>query len=69
VAKLTTLKILFVVVAKQNWFFRQLDVDNVFLHGDFKEEVGTTTPPRIITCKDNQVYRLRKLLYGLKKAS
>jgi len=39
VAKLTTLHLLHVVVVSNQWILKQLDVNNIFLHGDLKKDV------------------------------
>ena len=33
-----------VVVASKNWMLHQMDVKNVFLHGDLQEEVNMEQP-------------------------
>ena len=44
-AKLTTLRCLLTIVATQEWFTHQLNVQNVFLHGNLDEEVYMSLPP------------------------
>ena len=39
IAKLTTVRVLLILVAMQNWHLHQLDVNNVFLNGDIYEDV------------------------------
>lgn len=52
-----------------NWFLNQLDLSNVFLHGDLKEEVFNEQPPRFHDPNmPNHVHKLRKSLYELKQA-
>ena len=47
----------------------QLDIKNVFLHGDLQEEVYMEQPPRFVAQgKIGKVCRLRKFLYSLKQS-
>ena len=39
VAKLTSIRVILFLAANFNWPLYQLDVNNVFIHGDLKEEV------------------------------
>jgi len=43
-AKMTTVRTIFAIVASESWQIHQLDVKNVFLHGDLKEEVYIKLP-------------------------
>jgi histone deacetylase 1/2 len=69
VVKPATIRVVLSLALSQGWPINQLDVKNVFLHGDLTEEVYSQQPsgfldPRYLS----HVCRLRKSLYGLKQA-
>lgn len=66
---MTTLRVLLALASSQSWFLHQLDVDNVFLHAKFDEEIYMDLPQGLSSTKSNQVCLLKKSLYGLKQAS
>nr|GEW42603.1 hypothetical protein [Tanacetum cinerariifolium] len=71
VAKLVTVQTLLTMATKNNWFIYQLelDVNNVFLHGDFTEEVYMKIPHGFAMEGETKLCWLRKSTHGLKQAS
>ncbi len=67
VAKMTTVRAIIAMAAK-GWSLHQMDVKNVFLHGDLQEEMYMEQPPGYVDqTHPNLVCRLKKVLYGLKQ--
>jgi len=67
VARLTTVRILLLIVKKFKLKTRQLDVKNAFLHGTIGETIYMKQPQGFV--KDNGlVCKLNRSLYGLKQA-
>ncbi|CAL9020251.1 unnamed protein product, partial [Prunus brigantina] len=60
---------LLIVAATRNWFIHQLDVQNVFLHGDLHKSGVHRTSSRTSPTGENTVCRLNKSLYELEQAS
>jgi hypothetical protein len=69
IAKMTIIRAIITIVAIKGWSLHQMDVKNVFLHGDLQEEVYMEQPPRYVDeTHPNLVCRLKKTVYGLKQA-
>lgn len=68
VVKMATVCSLLSLVAEKGWEVHQMDVHNVFLHGDLEEEVYMRLPPRFSHIDPRKICRLRKAIYGLKQA-
>ncbi|XP_019240064.1 PREDICTED: uncharacterized protein LOC109220058 [Nicotiana attenuata] len=66
---MTTVRTLVTIAIKRGWGLYQLDVNNVFLHGDLHEEVYMEIPQGLMVDDSKPACRLRKSLYGLKQAS
>lgn len=66
--KLTTVKCILALTSQREWPLFQLDVNNVFLHGDLEEDIYMVPPPGIQTQEPGQFYKLQKSLYGLRQA-
>jgi len=56
VAKMTTVRTILAIVASKSWPLHQMDVKNVFLHGDLKEEIYMKLPSGMTTSSPNDVY-------------
>ncbi len=68
-AKMTTVRAIISMAAAKGWSLHQMDVRNVFLHGDLQKEMCMEqTPGYVDRTHPNLVYRLKKALYGLKQA-
>ena len=66
---MTSVRLFISLAATYNWDFHQLDIKNVFLHGDLQEEVYMKQPPGFVAKGEiGRVCRLRKSLYGLKQS-
>ncbi|PIK33519.1 hypothetical protein BSL78_29666 [Apostichopus japonicus] len=69
VAKLHTVRVVLSLATNLTWDLWQMDVKNAFLQGELEEEVYMTPPPGLEDlCKEGQVLRLRKAIYGLKQS-
>uniref|UniRef100_A0A2N9IR39 Fibronectin type III-like domain-containing protein n=1 Tax=Fagus sylvatica TaxID=28930 RepID=A0A2N9IR39_FAGSY len=67
VAKLNSIRIIISLAANLDWPLHQLDVKNVFLHGDLNETVYMAQPPGFES-KGEYVCHLKKSIYGLKQS-
>ena len=67
ITKMTSGRVFLSVAVAKGWELYQLDVNNAFLHGDLNEELYIKMPPGFHSGILNEVCRLRRSLYGLKK--
>ncbi len=68
IAKMTIVRAIITMTAAKGWSLHQMDVKNVFLHGDLQEEVYMEQPPGYVDqTHPNLVCRSKKALYGLKE--
>jgi hypothetical protein len=69
VVKMTSIRTILNLVVVENFHIEQLYVKKTFLHGDLEEEIYMQQPQGYeVKGKENLVCRLKKSLYGLKKA-
>ena len=67
VIRSSTFRLLLAVSAKRKYVVKQFDIKSAFLNGELQEEIYLKQPPGFQV--NNQVYRLKKSLYGLKQAA
>ena len=69
VAKITSGQLFISLAATYNWDLHQLDIKNVFPHGDLQEEVYMEQPPEFVAQGEiGKACHLRKSLYGSKQS-
>jgi hypothetical protein len=68
VAKMTTVRIFMAIAILKGWSICEMDVNNVFLHGDLQEKLYMTPPPGLFSSSSTEVCHLKRSLYGLKQA-
>ena len=70
IVKMSSIRVVLGLVASLDLELEQLDVKTAFLHGDLKEEIYIDQPEGFkVKGKEHMVYKLKKILYGLKQAS
>jgi hypothetical protein len=70
VARLEAIRILLAFAASKGFKFYQIDIKSAFLNGVIQEEVYVRQPLGFKSLKySDRVYKLSKILYGLKQAS
>nr|GEV56764.1 retrovirus-related Pol polyprotein from transposon TNT 1-94 [Tanacetum cinerariifolium] len=69
VARIDTIRIFITNAARKNMTIYQMDVKTAFLNGELKEEVYVSQPEGFVDPDHlTHVYRLKKVVYGLKQA-
>jgi hypothetical protein len=59
VAKMTAMRTVISIAASQGWPLHQMDVKNVFLHDDLKEDIYMTPPPGLFSSLTSAVCKLK----------
>ena len=68
-ARWDTIRMTIALAAQNSWNMYQLDVKSAFLYGELKEAVFIEKPQGYEKkCQEDKAYKLKKALYGLKKA-
>lgn len=69
VVKPATIRLILSIAVMHGWSFRQLDINNTFLHSSLEEIVFMHQPPGFQDpSKPHHVCKLKKSIYGLKQA-
>ncbi len=62
---MTIIKVIIAMATTKRWSLHQMDIKNVFFHGDLQEEMYMEQPPGYVNqTHPNLVCRLKKTLYG-----
>ena len=68
IAKIASVRLLLSMAIMRSWPLFQLDIKNVFPHGDLAKEVYMEQPPGFVAQGESGlVCKLRRFLYGLKQ--
>ena len=65
---MTMVRTILAIAASQSWQLHQMDVKNVFLHGDLQKEIYMKLPSGMTNSSPHDVCKLKRFLYGLKQA-
>lgn len=65
---MNSIRLVLSLAASFKWEVHQMDVKSAFLHGDLHEEIYMEQTIGFIQTDSSLVFRLKKSLYGLKKA-
>jgi len=69
VAKITTVRVLLTLAGCKSWKLWQMDVKNVFLHGELDKDIYMEKPRGFESeIHPKYVCKLKKALYGFKQA-
>lgn len=63
-----TKMIISAIATYRRWSLRQMDVKNVSLYGDLKEDIYMTTLAGLFLLPSSDVCKIKRSLYGLKQA-
>ena len=67
--KIASVRLLLSMATQRSWPLFQLDIKNVFFHGDLAEEVYMEQPPSLVAQGESGlVCKLCRSLYGLKQS-
>lgn len=66
--KMDSIHLALSLATSQRWSIYHMDMKSAFLHGDLQEEICMKKPYGIVQ-DSSLIFRLRKSLYGLKKAT
>ena len=69
IVKMAFVRLLLSLASMHHWPLYQLEIKNIFLHGNLQEEVYMEQPPGFVGQEEsNIICKLKKSLYGLKQS-